>query len=154
MERLPRCPPPAHFCYHSQVCKWRRMRRRGRVSGSWGGVLQAPPLCAGRGRLPRAANPCTFQLHVPPMESFLVYKLTHGKNNLFLNKTLHKLWQWRLARLLPPLGPHHPGDGGQRTEAAGHARIPEPRRSAESQFLAVLPAAAAATQSSAPARKG
>lgn len=116
-----------------------------RVTG-WGPPGSTPR--AGRGCLPRAANPSTFQIHVPPMESFLVDKHTRDKNSHFSAK-LYKLWQWRSARLLPSLGPSSPWDDSQRTEAAGHAEIPEHGRSTEPQFLAVLPAAAVATQNSA-----
>lgn len=122
-----------------------------RVTG-WGPPGSTPR--AGRGCLPRAANPRTFQIHVPPMESFLVDKHTRDKNSHFSAKLFIYCGSGdRRGSSLP--GPPAPrGDGSHRTEAEGHAKIPEHRCSAEPQFLAVLPAAAAATQSSAPARKG
>lgn len=54
-----------------------------RVTG-WGPPGSTPR--AGRGWLPRAANPSTFQIHVPPMESFLVDKHTQDKNSNFSAK--------------------------------------------------------------------
>lgn len=51
-----------------------------RVTG-WGPSGSTPR--AGRGCFPRAANPRTFQIHVPPMESFLVDKHTRDKNSNF-----------------------------------------------------------------------
>lgn len=80
-------------------------KRTGQQVTGWGPSGSTPR--AGRGCLPRAANPTTFQIHVPPMESFLVDKHTRDKNSNFTTK-LNKLWLWRLARLLPPLASSPP----------------------------------------------
>lgn len=67
--------PPAHFCYHSQVCRCDACAARaGQQVTGWGRPGSAPG--TGRGPKPPLANPHPSLLHDPPIASFLVYRRT------------------------------------------------------------------------------